>query len=575
MEAEALLMGLLLMVAGAGCGNAQEVVEAAGELRPAGERPRQAGEGVVAQPGPSGEDPPEAAGENPEEEGGAAEPGDFGELPAGPAAREAAPGAELFAEGDETGVPQVAWAVAPDQPAGWEETGAARETGGREADAFEDLVVPEPTHVGVVGTPEYAIEPYDAGVVESELLPRRFARPLEREGFQFGIGGQLNYDSNIFLDEEDEVSDFFLVISPAAEYRSAPEGVPGLIRAYYRPFVRFYLDESDLNTVDHSAGANLDYEGARLRVAASAYYGRFSRSDRFVGGLTETENISGSLGVAYDLTARTSVEAGWWGSRTQDDEGGGVGEESENTVSRFEVSGWWQATAKTRGGPAVRYSENSSGTTGDREALAFLVRVDTTPRQELNLSGSLGVERVEGDEVDGGSSTDLTGEVRVDYRPNDRLSLFGELSYEAIPTQRTRRFDRGGGGSPTITGQLVALYQPSELWTVRASARAESFPSPEAVGYSVGDQTYSVVLIRNLPRGLVSLGGDMSFSKYDDVGEVAEAREDQQVYSVVLRYNRWILGDRTAFDSSLRWSTSEGDRTWDRFQAAVGINYQF
>jgi len=544
--AGALLLALLLLLGrGANPGHAQTVVEDS----PAPQLGAEA---------PLGEKETEEAA--PEEE--------FGDLPEG--SGEGTPsGQGLFPDGG--GLVGATPVLLPVAPAPWEPSEELEGPGGREPDAFVSLGAPEPAHVGVVGIPDYAYEPYEADVVRTELLPRTFAGPLDREGFRFAVGGQLNYDSNIFLEESGGVSDLFFVLAPAVEYRSAPDGVPGVVDAFYRPFVRLYLDESSLNTIDHSAGLDIAFESRRTALNAGVRYGRFTRSDRFVREVLESENLLAFARGEYNLTEKTSIEAGWRGNRIENLETGGT----RSTTSRFELTGWWQTTVKTRVGPSVRYTDSTSDTTGDREAIAVMAVVDSSPRQELNLSAGLGVERVRGDRVGGGSDTSPTGRLAVDYRPSEKVSLFGDLRYEAISRRSAVRFDRGGGGEPALTGQLVAIYRPNRAWAFRAEARAETFPSQDTAGYSIADQVYSLVVTRFLPAGALSLEGDLSFADYEQVGDVAENRRNQETYGLAVRYTHWLLAERTALDSVMRWSTNRGNGDWDRFQASLGLNYQF
>ena len=334
-----------------------------------------------------------------------------------------------------------------------------------EPDAFADLDSSRAPGPLGLGRSARDVEAFDAGVLQSELLSGGFQQPLEREGFRFGLGAQVNYDSNLYLDDLNEKSDFSFVVSPSIEFRSAPAGVAGLVTFRYTPFIRLYFEETDLNTVDHSANAAVSFSGARGSFQVSADYGRFSNADRNLGGRRETESFSVRASAAYQLASRTSMEGSFSGRTSTDTDlnrvNAGPAGSNENDSLQLQLAAYWQATAKTRIGPSVRYSKSSSDSIGDRDSLAFLVVADYVPRDELSLYASAGMERVSGGSAFDQESTDFTGSFGFNYRPDDRIVLGADVSYQAIPVGSSR-VSRSGGGEQSLTGGISLTYLPNE-----------------------------------------------------------------------------------------------------------------
>ena len=443
-------------------------------------------------------------------------------------------------------------------------------------DAFEDLDAPLGP-IGLGGSSRN-VEAFDAEIRRSELLSGGFQSPLERQGWRFGMGVQSIYDSNVYAETVDEVSDLSLVVSPSVEYRSAPAGVPGQITLRYTPFIRLYLAETDLNTVDHSANGSVSFTGTRGRFQVSANYGLFASANQYTGGLRETESLGVQASTAYQLAPRTSLEASLSASKTESTglgrtgvaAGGGNDQES----LQLQVAAYWQATPKTRFGPSVRYSKSTSTSIGDRDALAFLVVADYVPRDELSFSGSLGVERVGSDAAFDQDSTSMTGSFGVNYRPDDRITLGADLSYQAIPAG-SRRATRTGGGQQSFTGGLSLGYTPNPDWSFGVNVSADAFPSEDSSNYSIGDQSFGASVTRQLPQGSLSLSGRMGFSTYDALGPVTDARDGQDYRSLSLRYQRPVLAERGSFHSAIQWSDNSGDRDWQRWQITLGMDMAF
>ena len=65
--------------------------------------------------------------------------------------------------------------------------------------------------------------------------------------------------------------------------------------AAYSPSYTWYLDNSDLDRLNHFANASLQLNGDRSNASARVSYIRSSDSNRFAGTFTDTDTFSGSL----------------------------------------------------------------------------------------------------------------------------------------------------------------------------------------------------------------------------------------------------------------------------------------
>ena len=462
-----------------------------------------------------------------------------------------------------------------DDPLGDDLSGGADLFGGM-PDAFEDLEV-----VGPIGLTRLTGGPtvFDVGLQQNELLWS--LKPLEREGFHMGISTKAGYDSNLDLDEANEVADLTLTFAPRFSYRSAPDGVPvpGLVTLRYTPFIRRYLEESDRSRVDHMASADVGFTGTRGQIQTSADYGRFSHADRTVGGRQETESFQALASASYRLAPRTFLEANLLGKISRDQRqdpsmmGPGISSESRN--GQIQLAGFWQATAKTRLGPSVRYSGSSTSNRGDRDSWAFLMVADHVPRSNLSLHGTLGVEWFNSDSIFYPEGHGVTGRFAVNYRPSDRIVLAVDLRHEAIP-EGVDSVTRTGGGRRTLTGGARCQYTPNPQWTMVLRANANSFPLASASNYDVNELNYRAMVTRHLPKGSLSVEGTMGFSDYTATGPVTTPISDGRYRSVSLLYERPVwFSERGRFHSTIRWSDNSGNDEWEQWQAGVGLNFEF
>lgn len=413
----------------------------------------------------------------------------------------------------------------------------------------------------------------------SELVSQGLRLPFDRQGFRLGGGTQVSYDSNVFLLESDVVDDFIGTVFATVDFRSAPEGVPGLVTASYTPYLRLYLQESELTGVDHFFSSSVSNSGTRGEIGLTGNFGQFNRPDRYVGGRSTSRTWSGSAVVSYQPGARTSLEASMramYSDESDRERAFAPGVSSQDSlVLTGRLGAWWRLSSRTQIGPTLRYSHSSSGSIGDQSSVALLLGVNYEPRERVRVSAFGGLERLESDRLNGDSEIDFTAGVSSDYRITDKVSVGVDLRYEGIPEGRSDSL-RSGGGAQNVVGEVFVSYAPVPVWLFALNAQADAFPSGDSTNYAINDQTYSATITRFLAdESSLELSGSLSFSDYDQTGPVNVARDSQEFRELSLRYSRQLVAEEAMLNAAARWSASTGDRDWERVQLSLGVDLRF
>ena len=348
-------------------------------------------------------------------------------------------------------------------------------------------------------------------------------------GFYFGLDAATIYDSNFFLDADYPESELSASVAPWAMYRSDPEGGARYsLEARYSPAFRAYWNNSDLNGVDHSGSVSFKYQSARTSVTLFADYSEVSSADRLSGTFIQGSILNYGIKGSYELGPRTKLLAAWTASSSDYDTGGRAGTDVYTT----QISGLWDATERIRIGPAIRHTLSESDNTGERDAIAALVKVRYQWGERIFLDADAGVE----------------------FAKNSRL---------------------GGGRDAGPAGGLEAQYVLSERWTWKSSVRYAVVPSPINANYIVEDLSFFTALVRHFDRASLEGGVGLSFSAYEAVGAVTGPRDDDQFFHAYLAYRRKLFSDRVAWDAALRYSTNDGQKDWSQWQLSTGVSVEY
>jgi hypothetical protein len=346
--------------------------------------------------------------------------------------------------------------------------------------------------------------------------------------FAFNAGLETIYDSNFFLSENDEESEVSLLFSPSVNYTSDPEGGAFFsLMANYSPTFRAFLENSDLNDLDHSGDVVMTLSGSRTEVSFFGRYNELSGTDRLTGNFVSGQVFSGGVRATREIATRTSINGGL--SYSQSDYSSGETEGA--TIFSTYFGGLWRATERIGLGSTLRYTQSESDNSGTRDAWALLAEARYRAGERIWLSASLGPEFSKDSETD-----DDTVNLRAD---------------------------------------LECRYVINERWSWLNSLNTATVPSPSTAGYVVNNYGFVTELEHQLLRATVRGGVELNYTEYQTVGNVTENRDNEENLSLFLSYNRNFFNERMAFDSTVRYSVNNGDEDWNQWQVSLGLSIPF
>ena len=348
-------------------------------------------------------------------------------------------------------------------------------------------------------------------------------------GLDYGIGVEALYDSNFFLAENHPTSELTISAQPRISYSSNPEGgAPFSFTASYQPNIHTYLNHPDLNGADQSGGASIQVAGAKTLISAYLNYITISGTDRLSGTFTTGTSLAAGISATYQIAPRTSLFANWNATRSDYGSSSLVGSDSYSVAA----GGYWSATERFSFGPSIRYDRDESANTGTRDAWAVNMQARYLMGTKLQFVGSLGVQTSKNSRDDSGWQLAPVGGLAATYAINDRLQWQNSIQYSIVP-------------------------------------------STTEMNYMINNLAVSTALTRQLLRASVTLGVEMNFSNYAQVGTAGSALGNERNLSAVLSYHRKLFSDRLDFDSSIRYSANQGRTDWSQLLVSLGIELQF
>lgn len=350
---------------------------------------------------------------------------------------------------------------------------------------------------------------------------------------QFGYSLKLesDYNSNFFLTETNEKSELSTRLLPTLHYSSDPEGGAKFsITADYRPVLRNYLHNDNLNGFDQNGELVVNFLGGKTFITLFGDYRELSGTDRLTGDFVEGSLITSGFRGSRQIAPRTAINAGW--SAAISDFSGSANEGAEVYTSY--LGGLWDATERISLGSTLRYTVSKSDNIGTRDAWALLMETRYKLGERIWFSCSLGPEYA----TDSGSGS------------ND-------------------------GSSLGLTGELTAKYVISDLWTWLGSFRSVTVPSPNETNYVINDFLFTTSIQRQLLRATVSGGIEYRTSQYEDVGTVATNRGNENNLSIFASYSRPLFTERVLLDSLVKYTFNDGLTDWSQFLVYIGIETRF
>jgi hypothetical protein len=345
--------------------------------------------------------------------------------------------------------------------------------------------------------------------------------------FGYGLGVNTTYDSNFNLSENDEESEYYASLTPWLRYVSDPEGgAPVSLIANYSPSINAYLENSDLNEVNHSADVALSFTGSRTNASLFGSYNQIAGSDRLTNSFVTGSLFSGGLQANRQIAPRTSLSTSLTYSKSTYDSG-----DLEGTgVFTGYAGGMWDATSRLGLGTSLRYTRGDSDNSGVFEAWALLAEGRFRASERIWLSASVGPE----------------------------ISS-----------------DSGSDNNLSIAVDITARYLINERWSWTNSMRTATVSAPDEAGYVVNNYFFNTGLQRQFNTGAMSTGLEYNFSEYETVGDITGSRDDEQNLALFLAYYRPLFSERLGFNSMIRYTLNDGERDWKQLMVSLGVNVSF
>ena len=284
--------------------------------------------------------------------------------------------------------------------------------------------VPQIPGIDLFPTPE---EQMEKAVVELE------------KGWKLVLHGGLRatWDSNIFIQDRDEQSDFIVTFAPGiavgiGDFRQEL-ATPGAYRDRldrsdaelgqryffldYNPSYHYFTDHSDESSFEQDVRVEGRYAFAKLTLSASARFETLNIADTDIGDRVKMRRFQGRIGADYAITDRTTIEAGFE-QYIRDYSG------DRNDITEYRASGWIDYQAMPKTNIALGYThgwvdvDNGSSQAFDQVQL----RVVWKATEKLGARMSGGVEWRGIDNRD--DSTNATFAVGLIYKPFDATSIF-------------------------------------------------------------------------------------------------------------------------------------------------------
>jgi hypothetical protein len=346
--------------------------------------------------------------------------------------------------------------------------------------------------------------------------------------FAYGLGLEAAYDSNFFLSERDESSEFYLHFMPWLGYVSDPEGgAPWSLTANYRPVYRLFTNHDDLSDLDHAADFSLTALGSRTSITMFARYKDFSGTDRLSGSYTSGWIFTGGVQGTRQVAPRTSLNASLSYALSEYSGDENVGSE----VFTGTFGGMWSASERLALGATILYAQTESDNTGTRDSWALLAEARYKASERIWLSASLGPE--------------------------------------------FSRDSESGDHSVGARASLRARYVINERWSWVSSLNTATVPSPSETGYLVNNVYFSTELEHQLLRAVIRGGVEINYSDYKSVGDTLVERENEENLALFLAYSRNLFSERVAFQTSVRYRVNQGATDWTQWLVTVGLGIQF
>jgi hypothetical protein len=300
----------------------------------------------------------------------------------------------------------------------------------------------------------------------------------QRFGYVLHGSAQAQYDSNIFIQSEDEQSDLIFTISPGVafgigdfkdqlaeagtfRYRFERFADTNFLYVDYSPSYVAFVDHSEQNSFDQDVKLIGEYHFSRLTVGVRGGYSRTNEPSADIGTRVENSHISGAVTTRYEYSGKTTLEANFYYDNQRFEDNGDQPRENVSFVNtqEFRTEEWmnYQFLPKTNLGVGVAggYLERSEGPSETYERVQFRLLWEASSK--LTLSLVAGPELRQRDSTGGSDDTgddEVNGvtELHASWNPSDG-TYFHLQGYRTVQPSGTV------GESFTATGGRLQYRQ--------------------------------------------------------------------------------------------------------------------
>lgn len=283
----------------------------------------------------------------------------------------------------------------------------------------------------------------------SDSLTEITESPKE-DHFHYHIRTKASFDNNLFLTEDNTLSDTLLRVSARATWESGRRGrSTHWLSAYAEPSYVKFLENDDLDNFDYRLGSLYEFERGDTTINATLTYDSNSDVDRFTSQRFEQNRTSLIARGNHRWSGKTILDAELLVSHTTNDQF------SDVTSYGGRVSTLYHVTDKTNIGPflGIKRSESDENPSFYSLRTGAHLKYDFTDKINLEAFGGIEYRDFESGRP---ASLDPSFSFRAKFEKSDKLSHELTLAHRSYAS-----FNINSAGYRATTLDYRAVFKPS------------------------------------------------------------------------------------------------------------------
>jgi len=375
----------------------------------------------------------------------------------------------------------------------------------------------------------------------AQLSAQPLIRLSDNAEISVQLTGAAQYNDNVFLDAEDQVSDVLLILSPGIVFNYGEPGQTNLNITYVHDIVT-YVDNDDQNRDNPNFSLTGSFASPKSDLSYSATYQDItqnSATNNLLSELADRTEIEARVRGEWEMSVKSSAAVG---ANYLD-----VNYSNPALFDREEyalpLNYYWEYTPKLDLSVGYRYRESSysrSAYTDIVDGLLIIVPAGELPDRtdhffNLGVRGELGAK--------------TSGEVRVGYQNRDfggtsgskgQFSVDASVDWEASPkmlytvkASRDFRSASTGASYTTTDMQVIGQYAIDAEWSSYASLK---YMDDSYDGGISNQSFYGQLGVRYTPNLYSSFV--LAYTLYDNSSSAADSGFTSNIFnlSATLRY---------------------------------------